>query len=632
MRITGDGLSRRALLLGAAAGTLTASAAALVPSGLKMLPLDAGLSAPLEEFGYDQVTVSGERQRAQLENVRSILLGFSEDSLLQPFRQMSGVAAPGVSLGGWYEWKPDYDFHHDDVGFAPGHCFGQWVSAMARLHASTGEAALGERAVHLNALLADTMARGDFHSYFAQTRFPGYTFDKLVCGLMDASKWAADPASLGMLDKLRAAVEPELPGHAVDHDVQVRIGRDASWMWDESYTMPENLFLVSRMLPPAQGARYRAMAEAYLDDASYFAPLARGENAIGDKHAYSYVNALCSAMQAYLTGGSAMHLEAGRKGFDLVQQQSFATGGWGPDETLRKPGFDEVAKSLAQTHAGFETPCGSYAHMKLTRYLLRATRDGRYGDSMERVMLNTVLGVLPLEPDGHAFYYSDYNYAGKRVYSNHRWPCCAGTLPQVVADYGINSYLREPAAAGRPGAVWVNLYQPSELRWQEGTASIVLKQTSAYPDMGEVRLALTASQPAAFTLHLRIPAWAGASVELRVNGKQQPVTPQAGFVILDREWRTGDQVELLLPQALRLEALAGHPELVALLCGPLVLFALRAPGETGPIELPGDALLGAQRTGTREWRIRGESGERTFVPFTEVGERAYSTYVKTRAS
>ena len=34
--------------------------------------------------------------------------------------------------------------------------------------------------------------------------------------------------------------------------------------------------------------------------------------------------------------------------------------------------------------------------MKLTRYLLRVTRDGKYGDSMERVMYNTVLGARPL--------------------------------------------------------------------------------------------------------------------------------------------------------------------------------------------------------------------------------------------
>ncbi len=633
-----NSLSRRALLLGAAAG----SAVALAPSGFGFSaapPDSTTLPTPLEEFGYDQITVSGERQLAQAENVRSILLGMNEDSLMQPFRQMSGLPAPGETLGGWYEWKPNYNYHHDDAGLAPAATFGQWVSALARLHASTGEAALGERAIRLNSLLAETIARGDFHAYFAQTRFPAYSFDKLVCGLMDAHRLAADPSALATLDKVRAAAEPELPGRAFDRDVQAKVGRgathDISWTWDESYTMPENLFLVSRMMPPAQGARYRAMAEAYLDDAALFAPLARGENVLADKHAYSYVNSLCSAMQSYVTDGSVMHLDAARNGFAMVAAQSFVTGGWGPDELLRKPGSEDVAASLTKTHNSFETPCGSYAHMKLTRYLLRATRDGRYGDSMERVMLNTVLGVLPLEPDGRAFYYADYNVAGKRVYSDHRWPCCSGTLPQVVADYGINSYLHEPAGAGRSSAVWVNLYQPSELRWQESGAALSLKQTGTYPESGEIRLVLTASRPTSFALRLRVPAWASRDFAVRVNGSPQAAAVsaglQSGFLTLDRTWKTGDVVELALPLALRLEALPGHQEMVALLWGPLVLFGLRQSGETGLLHITSEDLLKAQRTGPRTWRVSAGSTVRTFVPFTDVGDQPYSTYVNTRS-
>ena len=164
-------------------------------------------------------------------------------------------------------------------------------------------------------------------------------------------------------------------------------------------------------------------------------------------------------MQAYLTNGSDKHLRAARNGFDMLAAQSFATGGWGPDEELRAPASEDLAASLTNTHNSFETPCGSYAHFKLTRYLLRVTRDSRYGDSMERMMYNTVLGAKPLQPDGRAFYYSDYNFDGRKVYKQAHWPCCSGTLPQVAADYRINTYFRDPAG------VYVNLYIPSTVRW-----------------------------------------------------------------------------------------------------------------------------------------------------------------------
>ena len=165
--------------------------------------------------------------------------------------------------------------------------------------------------------------------------------------------------------------------------------------------------------------------------------------------------------------------------------------------------------------------------MKLTRYLLRATRDGKYGDSMERVMLNTVLGALPLKPDGSSFYHSDYNFEGKRVYSNVVWPCCSGTLPQVVADYGINTYLREP------GAVWVNLYQPSKLRWTEAGVPVALEQTSDFLGSSHtdqtVRLRITSASPASFALRLRIPAWAGPNTILKMNQKPIDFATRTGL-------------------------------------------------------------------------------------------------------
>ena len=584
-------------------------------------------SKPLEEFRYDQVWVSGAVQAAQRQNVSSVLMGLDPDSLVQPFRQMAGRAAPGVNLGGWYEWKPDFDFHHDDAGFAPAHSFGQWMSALARMSlgakaaGGAGGEAMGERVVRMQEMLAREVSS----SYFEKTRFPCYSFDKLVGGLTDAHQLVGDGNALPTLDVVRRCAEKTMPGHAVGRDVQWKMGADASWMWDESYTMPENLFLASSA---GADARYREMARAYLDDKDLFEPLSRSANVLADQHAYSYTNALCSAMQAYLADGSLMHLEAARNGFAMIEAQSFVTGGWGPDELLGKPGYNDLARSMTTTHNSFETPCGSYAHMKLTRYLLRATRDGRYGDSMERVMWNTVFGSLPLEPDGRAFYYADYNVAAKRVYSVHKWPCCAGTLPQVVADYGINGYLREP------GTVWVNLYQPSELRWNEGGQPIAMEQTGDYPEGGLVRLRFRMAAPARFTVRLRIPAWAGTGARLRVNGHPEEIVVRRGFTGVERVWGTGDVVELELPLALRLEALpanGGAMQLstVALVYGPLVLFALREPQDVGPLEINSGALLKAERTGPRSWRVRMPDGTtRRMVPFTEVGEREYSTYVK----
>ncbi len=613
-------ISRRQIVVGGAAATLAAlHGTSFAWSGSEPNP------APLREVGYDQVRVLGELQVAQAQGNAEVLMSLAVESLIKPFREMAGKPGTSVGLGGWYEWNPDYDYHHSAVGLAPGSTLGQWMSALARMSAAASfegaqEKAMAGRVSELVRLVGAQISA----EYFAKTRFPGYSFDKLVCGLMDAHRLTGDTAALPVLGKVRAAAETVLPGHAVDREFQWKVGKDLSWMWDETYTLPENLYLVSAM---GGGTAYRRMAEAYLDDATYFEPLSRGVNVLADKHAYSYVNALCSAMQAYLVGGSDLHRKAAENGFAMLEKQSFATGGWGPDEVLRRPGFDEVAKSLTTSHNSFETPCGSYAQMKLTRYLLRASRDGKYGDSMERVMVNTVLGALPLRADGSSYYSSDYNVVGKRVYSVHRWPCCSGTLPQVVADYGINTYLRED------GAVWVNLYQPSELRWTEGAKTLGLRQTGSYLEEGRVEVRITSRDPARFAMRLRIPAWAGGEARLRVNGQAVPVVVRTGFATVERLWRAGDRVELELPMTLRLEELPsnGGPSqsgTVALMVGPLVLFALRQPGEAGWLQMDRGALLEGVRTGPREWTVKTNAGERRMVPFIDVGDREYSTYVK----
>ena len=357
-----------------------------------------------------------------------------------------------------------------------------------------------------------------------------------------------------------------------------------------------------------------------MDDSTYFDPLAAGENVLPGKHAYSYVNALNSAMQAYLTLGSDKYLRAARNAFEmLLTTQSFATGGWGPDELLRKPNTGALYDNLSDNHKSFETPCGAYAHFKLTRSLLCVTRDTKYGDSMERVMYNTVLGAKPLQSDGTAYYYSDYNFAGHKGYSNHRWPCCSGTLPQVAADYHINTYFHDAQD------LYVNLYIPSRVRWMRSGAPIEISQTGTYPFDSMVQFEVKTARAEIFTLHLRIPAWTqGASVA--VNGKRQAMELRPGsFTALRREWKPGDRVELDLPMTTRLEAIdLQHPVTVALMNGPLVLFAItnKAPQVTRK------QLLAAKRVGAQRWQVETAGSPMTMLPFTAIGDEGYSTYLQ----
>ncbi len=609
--------TRRGFLRSATLALAATATRELDPLHAWAAPQPAAPPTFLREIPYGDITLVSEPHQRQLRQNLSLLMSLNEDSLLKPFRAMSDQPAPGTSLGGWYKYDPAYDYRKDDAGFAPTHCFGQWVSALARMYAIDRQPEVRAKVLRLNGLYAETLSG----LYYERNRFPAYCYDKLVCGLMDSHVLANDPDAWQILAKTTDTAQPHLPPHAVEREVSWRAGKDVSWTWDESYTLPENLFLASTRGP--DGARYRALAFRYLDDRAYFDPLAEGEDVLGGRHAYSYVNALCSAMQAYMIGGSRKHLHAARNAFVLLQAQSFATGGWGPDEKLRAADSDDVYRSLTSTHHSFETPCGSYAHFKLTRYLLQVTRDGHFGDSMERVMYNTVLGAKPLEPDGHAFYYSDYNYAGAKVYSDHRWPCCGGTLPQVAADYRINSYLRDD------DGLYVVLYLSSSVTWTQGGAQVTLAQRSAYPLEDRIHFELSASRPETFSLRLRIPAWAQNAV-VSVNGTPAEGAPvAAGFLTLRRRWSPGDRIELQLPLALRTEAInERHPETVALLRGPLVLFATPDASTGATPSITRSQLLAARRRGPDLWHASTSRGPLRLVPFTAIEAEPYSTYLR----
>lgn len=605
------------------AGSLKVAGAAslLTGAGSSVLDAEPTENKPLEEFGYGDVQLAPGLLKTQFEQTRSVILSLNEDSLLRPWRLRAGMPAPGGPLGGWYDEVPLVKTPSGGEGFAPAECFGQWISALARGYAVDHDS---ETRAKLRRIL-DMYAPAISPKFYTNFRFPAYNYDKMVIALIDAQTIAGMPDGFSLLDRTTDAAEPHLPPTALDRDAPQLAWRAATGQpatsdmgWDESYTMPENLYLAAQR---GAGERYRKLAPRFLLDTTYFDPLSEGHNVLPNHHAYSFCNALSSAMQAYMVGGSEKHLRAGSNAFDMIHEtQSYATGGWGPNESFQTPNTGALYASLSNSNSSFETPCGSYAHFKLTRYLLRVTRDGRYGDSMERVLYNTVLGAKPLQKDGKAFYYSDYSNAGHKVYFNDPWPCCAGTLPQVTADYHILGYFHDS------DGIYVNLYVPSTLKWT-GThgARLSLTQSGGYPLDGNIAMVVKASKAENFAMRLRIPEWVSGHAEIRVNGLPAQAPVSKGFASIQRKWKDGDRVELSLPMPMRLEAIdPQHPDTVALVRGPLVLFALT---EETP-NVTRDQLLAAKPTrGQSVWMASTDAGPLLLTPFTEIQEERYRTYL-----
>jgi DUF1680 family protein len=609
--------SRRQFIVGSASALTTIANRSHAASSPSRRGRSLEKGTLFNEIHYGQVKLGACLPAQQLQQVHRVLMTLDEQSLLRPFRLRVGGAAPGCNLGGWYSSE-----------IFAGETFGQWLSALARYHAITGDAPTRQKIHRLVSGFGKTVVpSGQLYGDAKVTGGPAYLFDKMTCGLVDAAEHAHCTEAIQILDRATSAVIPLLPGRAVDY-----LSEGPS---HESYTIPENQF---RAWECGGSDRHLELAKQYIYH-SFFDALAKGENALGGRHAYSHVNSLCSAAKAYLVYGDQDLLRAAVAGFEFIEEQSYATGGWGPNETfLPVPGatagsgrndlpISTLSESLARTHWHFETPCGTYAHFKLARYLLRITGDPKYGDSMERVMLNAALGAKPLSSDGRAFYQSDYGVPGQKRYYDgdggqllSEWPCCSGTLGQLAADYGLSAYFRDAE-----GLV-VNLYIPSTVTWSHSNTRIRVLLDTTFPRSELMTLRVDAERPTAFSLKIRIPRWT-TTPELAVNGEavRSPPPEPGQFYSIRRDWKTGDRVEVRLPAQLTLKPIDKNElKRAALMHGPLALFAMTAQAP----RLTQQQLLSAERSeaGSLEWDVSSEGGPIRFVPFFEIGDESYVLY------
>ncbi len=238
--------------------------AAMLSYAASLRPHWARSPSPREklfQFRYSDITLTGGPLKSQFDRVHAAYLSLNEDNLLKEPRTRAGLAAPGEFMGGWY----------DRDGFAPGHCLGQYISGLARFAEATGDAATRAKTKRLVDGFAATIGP-DGYCYFnqkASTTFPAYIYDKYLIGLLDAYQFGASSSALEVLDRVTTGALKYLPPRAMDRNIEPL--KQAPY--DESYTLPENLFYAHEV---TGNDKYLELAQRYLLSRTYFEPLARG--------------------------------------------------------------------------------------------------------------------------------------------------------------------------------------------------------------------------------------------------------------------------------------------------------------------------------------------------------------------
>jgi uncharacterized protein len=513
----------------------------------------------IEPFDYQGVVLNAGPLLRQVLEVRDFYLRVPNDDYLKGFRQRAGKPAPGADLGGWY---------------TPGtfHVFGQVLSGLARMHAATGDEACREK---LDALIKEWSQCIEPDGYFYSTKPPSpphYIYEKMVGGLLDAYHYGGNSYALARLDRITSWAEKNL-----DHSNPYVFNTLAGIT--EWYTLCENLY---RAYLLTGQPRYRDYARTW-EYTNYWNLFAQPGSDIFKPspgyHAYSHVNTLSGAAAAYAVTGERRYLDIIRNAYDYLQaHQVYATGGYGPGERMVPDPLLLEYLDTMENH--WETQCCSWAAFKLAKYLMAFTGDARYGDWIERLLINGIGASLPMSADGRVMYYAGHGLSGAcKTHNMPPWACCAGTRIQAVADYHDLLFFRDR------DSLYLNIYAPAAVSWDHGKTRVTLRQETRFPESDEVVLRLTLPGADRFALKLRQPAWLAEPMQVKVNDRL--VSPEADgkhWVVLQRKWHDGDWVSVRLPMRLvaeRFPAASTNPFPAAIVCGPVVL-ACRSP-EGNPV-------------------------------------------------
>ena len=292
---------------------------------------------------------------------------------------------------------------------------------------------------------------------------------------------------------------------------------------------------------------------------------------------YMYTGAADVAAQT----GDAEYMKAMRTVWeDVVYRNMYITGGIGSAGS--NEGFS-VDYDLPNEQAYCET-CASVGMVFWNQRMNAMTGNGEYIDVLERSLYNGALDGLSLS--GDRFFYGN-PLASRGQHYRREWfgtACCPANIARMIASLGDYIYAKSD------DAIYVNLFVGSNTTISLKSGNVGVKMETNYPREGNIKLNIDPLKISKFSLNLRIPGWAqgqtstnklydfsdfgSAIIYLKVNGKDEPVRMENGYIIINREWKKGDVVEYILPmqtnKVIAREELKQDQGRIAIQRGPIV--------------------------------------------------------------
>ena len=494
-------------------------------------------------------------------NVSLLLNKFDSDTILYNYRKRAGVDAPGAPLNGWEDYVQGSIASAFLMGAGNSLQWTQNKSLQDKMDFVVGE---------LDRLKEDN---GFIMAYpeneYNRKENSNYVRSWMSHGLIEAAE-AGNETALPLLRNYLDWFYKQDISTVVDNKKGYMPVQDSLWI---PY---QGMISGTRMYMTDYGTKkdIEIIKDYYEEDWWINQLIAGDDKAIycrPEHHCYE-ITALEAYLDMYKITGDARYLKAVLGAHKMLREKWQIPGG--AFTLCEHSPFPPKSYFIENFYKSIEL-CGAVFWIKLNQRLhLLFPEKEEYVNEIEKSIYNV---CIPNQVGEEGIRY--HALVNHQKEGPNPGSCCEGQGTRLYSS--LPEYLYSLS----PDGIYVDIYAPSQIKWQFEGKEIELENITNFPQDGDVQLIVNCDKQQSFDIALRIPTWASNSVEIKINGKKEYTGVPGTYCHIKRNWQDNDIITLSLPMDYNITKYEGFDQYpgfnrYSVEYGPILL-AARAEKEKG---------------------------------------------------
>jgi DUF1680 family protein len=259
-------------------------------------------------------------------------------------------------------------------------------------------------------------------------------------------------------------------------------------------------------------------------------------------HCY-LIPTLESYADLYMATGESRYLDAAMGGWDLYKEYFQHIGG---SISICELADFPPKSNLVHNRTG--ELCGNVFWIFLNQRLhLIFPEKEQYINELEKSIYNVILPDQ--NPDGGIRYHT--HLANHKEEGRVTNTCCEGQGTRIFS--ALPEFIYTKAEDG----IYVDLFYPSAITWEQAGKTLKMEMTTQFPANTNVKQKVSLKGKTKSNIRIRVPSWATRDMDIAVNGKKIATSAPGTYISINREWSDKDLISFELPAGFRITKYEG---------------------------------------------------------------------------